>query len=861
MTEACRETYLNPGNVVSDDFPAAFISWNDATAYCKWLSEQEKTTYRLSTEAEWEYACRAGPTTQYYFGDDSKDLPKYGWHHENVGGKSHPVGTLLRNPFGFLDRGGVNSVFLPPEREAIIDAPFSGARRAHMARKFELSRSSVLLSLAIVLAEQLVGGASAQELKFTTAEASRAEYDRAVKPFFAKHCVECHNVNKAEAELDLAALEPDMKATASGARWALLIEKLTNAEMPPRSKPRPAAESLAAVTRWAHAEAKRANKHFTRRAAYANGNQVPHEVLFDPGNIPPFDGDTRIRRLSPEIYAGFLRDHAKRGGTNQPFASDGKTTFKDMGAPKIDEPVTATLFQNALVIVENQTDFKLEENKVKGNLPKEFSALFDPKSPPTDAQLETAITHQFNTILKRPPTDGEKQRFLVLMKKNIAEAGPVIGIRYTLAAVLMLPEAVFRSEVGSGHPDEKGRVRLAPREIAFALAYALTDRRPDAELLTAAATGKLDSDDGVASQVRRLLEDTRIEKPRSLRFFREYFGYDKATDIFKEDKPGDSVNSHAGHDPRVLVEDTDRLVQFILDQDRNVLRELLTTNKSFVAYKTAAETKKKRVAELDKFEAEKAKDPAKFKTKTFKPPGRSVYESYGLADFPDEQPTELPAEQRAGILTQPAWLVAHSTTFDNHVIHRGKWVREQLLGGVVPDIPITIDAQLPAAPEQTLRERMAVTRQEYCWKCHQLMNDVGYPFEQYDHFGRYRTAETVLDLEATEKNVDKKGKPLGPVNREVAINTTGMIDFVADKSLHGPLDNPVEYMKKLADSKHVEQVFIRHAFRYWMGRNESPGDAASLQAAHRAYQESGGSMKALLTSLLTCESFLYRVPK
>ncbi len=62
-------------------------------------------------------------------------------------------------------------------------------------------------------------------------------------------------------------------------------------------------------------------------------------------------------------------------------------------------------------------------------------------------------------------------------------------------------------------------------------------------------------------------------------------------------------------------------------------------------------------------------------------------------------------------------------------------VRERLLGGVVPDIPITVDAQLPDAPHLTLRERMTVTNEKYCWQCHQYMNRVGYPFEMFDHFG------------------------------------------------------------------------------------------------------------------------------
>lgn len=701
----------------------------------------------------------------------------------------------------------------------------------------------------------------AADLKFATYDESRAEYDRMVAPFFAKHCNACHSAATNEGELDLAQLDPNMKDSTSGARWAMLVEKLANGEMPPKDRPRPTAEELTAATRWVLAETKRSGKHFARRETYANGNSVPHELLFDLQNIPPYDGDPRIRRLSPEIYSGFLKDHAKRPGTNQAFSPPGKTTFRDMGAPKIDEPVTSTLLQNALVVVESQTDFRLEDGKVKGNIARELSPLLHPELPATEAQFQAAIAYQFNLILKRPPTDDESRRFLALMQKNVAEAGPLLGARYTLAAVLMLPEAVFRLEVGSGTADEKGRVRLGPREIAFAVAYALTDRRPDAELLKAAATGELDDDVGVAKQIRRLLDDPKIETPAIARFFREYFGYDLAIDVFKDSADGGLTGPFPDHDARVLVEDTDRLVEYVLEQDRDVLRELLTTNKSFVAYKSAAEAKKKRDEALAKFEAEKKKNPAKFKDKVFKPQGRQIFLSYNLDDFPAEQPVTLPSRQRAGILTQPSWLVANSTTFDNHVIHRGKWIRERLLGGVVPDVPITVDAQLPIAPEQTLRTRMAVTQQEYCWKCHQLMNDVGYPFEQFDHFGRYRKAERVLDPEATANNIDKKGKPLGPVTRDVPVDVSGLVAHVGDANLEGPVTHLAEYMQRLASSERVEQVFVRHAFRFWLGRNETLGDAGSLQTVHRAYRQNGGSMKSLITALLTSESFLYRVPK
>lgn len=65
-------------------------------------------------------------------------------------------------------------------------------------------------------------------------------------------------------------------------------------------------------------------------------------------------------------------------------------------------------------------------------------------------------------------------------------------------------------------------------------------------------------------------------------------------------------------------------------------------------------------------------------------------------------------------------------------------------------------------------------------------------------------------------------------------------------------------IEKLSRSERVKQVFVRHTFRYWMGRNETINDAPVLQDAYKAYEESGGSMEALLISLLTSDAFLYR---
>ena len=97
----------NPSHFKGDDLPVEQVSWDDVQEFIRKLNEKEGTDkYRLPSEAEWEYACRAGTTARYSFGDSESELGDYAWYLDNAGSKTHPVGKKKPNPYGLYDMHG-----------------------------------------------------------------------------------------------------------------------------------------------------------------------------------------------------------------------------------------------------------------------------------------------------------------------------------------------------------------------------------------------------------------------------------------------------------------------------------------------------------------------------------------------------------------------------------------------------------------------------------------------------------------------------------------------------------------------------------------------------------------------------------
>lgn len=800
-----------------------------------------------------------------------------------------------------------------------------------------------------------------------------------IETILATHCLDCHSGELAEADVRF----DNVSKMPTPAKIGLLNraqDQLFFGLMPPEDSDPLNETEKEKLTGWLRRELRSRGKsnleEKLRSPGY--GNYINHDLLFDRAEAQTRTKSfTPVRRwlVSPQIFHERVNDvfglsgksrQGKFYGVTNPFVLPDHSGVRDFDIGSLDGGHLLVMLNNANWISQKQIFAALHAGKNRRQLefdnpkdrwypptsPPEFMAIVRQKTAPTQMEMVAAIKTQFSFVLRRAPSDWELEKYLKLLSSSIELGGNSEGLRLMLVGVLLESEFLYRHEFGSSELDSFGRKMLSPNEAAYAIAYALSDRGPDALLQQAAASERLNSKADYRREVERLLADkislsgpvdptlngknmrTHVSThPKLVRFFREFFGYPNATKIFKDIKRSDGYYQNPSRGtagtPGFLVKEADRIVDWSLQRDAGVFENLLTTDEFFVYHNKDNEEGRQIIEEWKETYA-KLKDtdwkksPEKviednlefiqskkslrilggkqkreflrymhffresigrgrtpFTTPCFAhgytynhspfynlPPtpnpfryGRRLQEDFtGLDDtifwdYPVTQPFKV--ENRKGLLTHPAWLIAHSGNFQTDPIRRGRWIREKLLAGNVPDVPITVDAQVPEDPHKTLRERVElVTTKAECWKCHQKMNPLGMAFESFDDFGRYRLHEP---LESPENLVTKTKKKNGSDTFKTRpVSTLGKLNGTQDPTLDGEVDSAFELIDRLSKSDRVRQSIIRHAFRYFIGRNEMLSDSQTLIDADDAYVSSGGSFKAVVASLLTSDSFMYR---
>ncbi len=368
-----------------------------------------------------------------------------------------------------------------------------------------------------------------------------------------------------------------------------------------------------------------------------------------------------------------------------------------------------------------------------------------------------------------------------------AEPSFADGARAVISTMLQSPYVLYRHELGAEGDD--GLYHLTPHELASSLAYMLTDAPPDAELTAAADQGRLATREDLDREVTRLLSSTAVDA--ALGGFVE--GWLHTGDLLARAK-ADPQQRLTDDVRRAMLRET-QLVYLDVLRGGGTLGDLLTAPFTYVNSPLAS--------------------------------------YYGVGGGAGDQFTrvDLPAGQRAaGILGHGSVLTRHALSDTSSPVQRGKLVRERLLCETLPPPPPTVDATLPT-PEGAI-----TTRDRYeghsaspaCQSCHSLIDPVGFTFEHFDAFGRWRDQDNGAPVDAT-------GGVPGLIGGDVA------------------LDGLDELASYLASSEQVAECYVEYASYHAFGLQGCSAEDVLAEVA-----ASGGTLDGVVRAIVHAPHFTTR---
>jgi len=397
---------------------------------------------------------------------------------------------------------------------------------------------------------------------------------------------------------------------------------------------------------------------------------------------------------------------------------------------------------------------------------------------------------------RRPLTPSEQSRLGSFTEEAVNEHGFESGVEMAVTALLESPFFIYRPELGAAEPGPAGGVALDDYELASRLSYLFWQSMPDQELFDAAASGALSTETGLLEQAQRLLATDRAREV-ILGFYWDWLGLDQLDDVRLDDERFPEFNG-------AMRRDLERSARQFLEKavlEDDAYESLMLGSFGFVNDRTAP---------LFDVEAPSA-------------------DGFSLV--------ELDSSRRRGILTQPGWLAATSHGIGHSPIFRGVKVLDRVLcTPAPPPPPEVLDSVGDPTNEDicTTRDQVAFTHSSgaSCVTCHELIDGVGFAFEEYDALGRWRTEENGCTVDAS-----------------------GRLPFRGNAQL---VNGAVDVAEQLAESEQVAQCFASHWFRFALGRSDVWRDRCQIEALGRQVLEGEGSLREMMLALVRSPAFRTR---
>jgi hypothetical protein len=409
------------------------------------------------------------------------------------------------------------------------------------------------------------------------------------------------------------------------------------------------------------------------------------------------------------------------------------------------------------------------------------------------------IEHTGRKLFRRPVTAEEQDRFTLRFAAWKASIDFEAAVQLTLSAMLQSPQFLYRPEPalpGGGAP---GLAAVEPYAMASRLSFLLWESVPDEPLLEAAAQDQLRTEDQVRAQAERMLDDPRARR-MLWDFHRQWLGLERVLSDEHQVRTPEVDPGWTASTPAAAVEESRRFVENVAPG--GTLRDLLTSRRAWVNGDLAR-----------------------------------IYGVPAPSDPAAWQEVELPAAERAGLLTRAAFLAGTSHRGGTSPPIRGNAIQLRMLCRLPVQPPPDADLSMPiAAPDDGPKtNRMlfeARTAPPQCQGCHVGLNGLGFGFEHYNAAGGFQSQEQGL-----------------------AIDATGAI---TGTDVDGRFDGALALSATLGDSEQVYRCAAQQWLRFALGRAPVGAELQLVEALTAQFLGSGGDLRALVLDIVTAPTFRMR---